>query len=99
MKERVSSAMQRYTKKNGSDYFIESNDVCKTDTNLSGAPINQFAAYENFFEDLLLEKRLIAEQLEVLRQADKTKTVTFKQLFANKISIEIMIERIQRYQK
>ena len=91
--------MKRYTKKGESDFFIESSDIRISDSKIWGNAVDQLAMFEDFFEDLMVEKEQIIEQLNDLRQAGNTKTVTFKQLFANKISVERMIERVNRFRK
>jgi hypothetical protein len=67
------------------------------DAKVTGNAIDQLAEYENFYQDLLKEKSEIINRLDQLRQSDNTKSVTFRQLFANKITIEMIIERVQRY--
>jgi hypothetical protein len=89
--------MNRYTKRTEShsdgteEGFALSNDTELIDV------INRLEEFENYYEDLLLEHSLIIEQLRILRESDKVKTVSFKQLFANKVMIEMLIERLHRY--
>jgi hypothetical protein len=59
--------------------------------------IKRLEEFENYYEDLLLEHSQITEKLRILRDSDKVKTVSFKQLFANKVMIEMLIERLYRY--
>ena len=91
--------MKRYTKKSESDYYVERDDVRLSDTKVFGDAIDRLAMFEDFLDVLLVEKDQIVERLDFLRQAGNTKTVTFRQLFANKISVELMIERVNRYKK
>lgn len=91
--------MKRYTKKSENDYYVESEEIRLSDMKVFGNAIDQLAVFEDFFDGLLTEKDQIVEQLDSLRQAGNTKTVTFRQLFANKISVELMIERVNRYKK
>lgn len=91
--------MKRFTKKSESDYYVERDEVRLSDMKVVGNAIDQLALFEDFFDGLLLEKDQIVEQLDALRKAGNTKTVTFRQLFANKISVDLMIERVNRYKK
>ncbi len=51
-----------------------------------GEAIVRLAMYENFHEDLLREQEVLLKKLEGLRAEGKTRTVTFKQLVAAKLT-------------
>lgn len=89
--------MKRYTQrsKSHSDTTEEGFNL-SNDTELIEV-IKRLERFENYYEDLLLEHSQIIEQLRILRESDKVKSVSFKQLFANKVMIEMLIERLQRY--
>lgn len=89
--------MKRYTKrtKSHSDK-TEEGYVLLNDIEISDI-LKRLEEFENYYEDLLLEHSSITEQLRILRESDKVKTVSFKQLFANKVMIEMHIERLHRY--
>ncbi|MBV1709023.1 MAG: hypothetical protein KMY54_04125 [Erysipelothrix sp.] len=87
--------MKRYTIRTKLDKTSEGyallNDIEISDI------LKRLEEFENYYEDLLLEHSSITEQLRILRESDKVKTVSFKQLFANKVMIEMHIERLHRY--
>ena len=89
--------MRRYTKKHGDVYNIDISEIQLSQTVVSGNAIDRLAKFENFYEDLINEQARISIHLNQLRESKKTKSVTFRQLFANKLNIDMMIERVHRF--
>ena len=55
--------------------------------------------YEDFHEGLLLELEELKEELERLRGLGRQKSVTYRQLFANQLSLEALIRRLQALER
>ena len=55
--------------------------------------------YEDFHEGLLLELEDLKEDLERLRGLGRQKSVTYRQLFANQLSLEALIRRLQALER
>ncbi len=53
--------------------------------------------YEEMHRDLLAEYQTACEKLEELRGEGKTKTVTFKTLFAKKLTLREWLDVYERY--
>lgn len=79
--------MNRLTKRLGSDNFYVPDDKVKHDENgYFGEAVSKLARFENIYDDLIAKQSEISKELEKLRSEDKTKTVKFKQLLANKMT-------------
>ena len=61
-----------------------------------GQAIERLAAYENLYESLLRYQNEISKDLEMLRQANKNKSVKFKELLANKIVNNNLIDLLEK---
>lgn len=57
--------------------------------------IRRLAGYEDMYEALCAQRDRVNADMEVLRSQGKNKTVTFKQLLVDKLSISGMISRIE----
>lgn len=57
----------------------------------------RLAAYDRMYRDLLAERERIAAEMDRLRTARKTKTVSYQQLMANKLLIQNLIGRFEIY--
>lgn len=57
----------------------------------------RLAAYDRMYGDLLAERDRIAAEMDRLRSAGKTKTVTYQQLMANKLLTQNLIGRFEIY--
>lgn len=76
--------MNRLTQKNESGKYCLSQGSLSNDESITEA-IDRLAAFENVCENLLYKQTEISAELEKLRSEDKTNTVKFKQLLANKL--------------
>ena len=83
--------MERLTKKlsDGTYALIEGHDVNEV--------IVRLAKYEDMYEALCFEFSKITADMEKMRAADKSKTVTYKQLIANKMMNQNLIGRFEIY--
>ena len=59
--------------------------------------ILKLAKYENMYDALCAERSKMIADMERLRLADKSKTVTYKQLIANKFMVMDLIGRFEIY--
>jgi hypothetical protein len=59
--------------------------------------ILQLAKYEDMYEALCAEQTKILADMDKLRLAGKTKTVTYKQLLANKLMVMNLLGRFGIY--
>jgi hypothetical protein len=89
--------MKRYTFKKEDTFCIDIMEVHLSTMEVWGEAIDRLAEFENFYEQLQSERSRIIAQLDHLRETGKTKSATFRQLFASKISIEMIIERVDRH--
>lgn len=91
--------MKRYTKRHGNDRQLTNSELSIYEDLTVGSIIERLQQYEDFHEDLVMEHTLIINQLQKLRDSDRKKTVSFRQLFSNKVMTEMLMERLQRYVK
>lgn len=64
--------------------------MCKADE-------ERLAQYDRLYADLLAERDRIASRMAVLRAEDKTKTASFRQLMAEKLTVQTMLGRFEVY--
>lgn len=57
----------------------------------------RLAAYDRMYRDLLAERDRIAGEMDRLRTAGKTKTVTYRQWMADKLLTQNLIGRFEIY--
>ncbi len=79
--------MERLTRKSIIDgkMYISENNLTQQLEGYSGEAIELLARFEDFYYDLLADNEKISVELEKLRNQDKTKSVTFKELFTKKL--------------
>ncbi|MCI2057218.1 MAG: hypothetical protein LKJ86_08755 [Oscillibacter sp.] len=53
--------------------------------------------YDRLYADLLAEKDRIVSKMSVLRAEDKTRTATYHQLMADKLTVQTMLGRFEVY--
>lgn len=81
--------MERITKKSESGYSAE---------NLTAA-LNRLGQFEDLYENICRERDESAEKMKALAAQGKTKTVAYKQLFANKLTLMNMISKMEIFVK
>jgi hypothetical protein len=76
--------MKRITMQNeNKSYYIAHTE--QDDESEYTAAIDRLAKFENFYYDLEKDMKLIAEEMDRLRDDDKTHTPRFKELFVKKM--------------
>lgn len=58
---------------------------------------NRLDNFERMLEAVLAQHRDITEKMERLKQADKTKTATYRQLMGNKLMCDNMLSMYRLY--
>lgn len=81
--------MERITKRNGSEYTAD---------DLQAAVI-RLGQFEDLYESLCDEREKAAEKMKALSAAGKTKTASYRQLFANKLTSMNLISKIEIFVK
>lgn len=91
--------MNRLTRAlDSNDFYIVDDTKIKHDINgYSGDAVNKLAKFENFYDDLMSRQNEISKELEKLRLEDKTRTVRFKQLLADKLTNNNIIMLFKTY--
>lgn len=90
--------MARLTKMLNNEFYIVDDDkVNRDDIGYSGDAVNRLASFENFYDDLVAEQNKIADQLEKLRNEDKTKSVRFRELMGTKLVNSSILILLKRY--
>ncbi|MGI6331272.1 MAG: hypothetical protein ACOX1Y_05925 [Zhaonellaceae bacterium] len=82
--------MKRLTTKAEDGTYLVSGDQLKAfnKDSYGGEAINKLGKYENFHEALLNRRQVIPEELQKLREQGKEKSVKFRELLAEKLTIE-----------
>lgn len=57
----------------------------------------RLAAYDRMYADLLIERDKVAADMDKLRAAGKNRGVTYQQLLAQKLTVQNLIGRFERY--
>lgn len=79
--------MERLTVKGKNGY--ETNDL--------EAAVNRLGRLEDLYEALLAEKEKITADMDKLSEAGRSKSATYRQLFANKMNVTNLISRMEIY--
>lgn len=78
--------MERLTYKTDNNYYVNTEKIKQDDKGYTGEAVELLAKFENYYEDLVLKQEKIIDEMEKLKADNKTNTVKFKQLFANKLN-------------
>lgn len=91
--------MERMTRKvNGKDSIvIDKSMIIDDGSGYIGEAVNRLASFEDFYYNLLDRQRIIIVEMDKLRAVDKTKSVKFKQLFAEKLSNSNILFLLETY--
>ena len=81
--------MERLTQKTGTGYIVA--DPIQA--------VNKLGRLEDMYEALCEEKQKIERDMEQLSDSGKTKTATYRQLFANKLTLINLLSRFEVYGK
>ncbi len=66
-------------------YYIQNTDIDCDHTGCAGTAIDKLAKFEDFFFDLEKNINVIAEEMNRLKEEDKTRSPRFKELFVKKM--------------
>lgn len=78
--------MTRQTWKMNDNYYVVKEKISQNENGYNGDAIELLANFENYYEDLVLKQENIIKEMDKLRGENKTNTVKFKQLLANKLN-------------
>lgn len=79
--------MERLTVKGNNGYQV----------NDTAAAVNRLGRLEDLYDALLAEKEKITVEMDKLSEAGRTKSATYRQLFANKLNVTNLISRMEIY--
>lgn len=90
--------MERFTKQASADSCYVTAKITGVIENEGyyGEAIERLAKFENIYEHLMMRKGAIPAELEALRGANKGKTVTFKELLAEKMINDMVLKLLER---
>lgn len=90
--------MERLTKRSADNLFYVEAGVSEMDADnrYCGEAINRLAKFEDLWAHLLTRHSVIPAELEALRRAGKEKTVTFKELLAEKMINDMLLTHLER---
>lgn len=91
--------MERLTRafENDEFYIVDGDKVNHDANGYSGDAINKLAKFENIYDDLVANQSEISEELERLRNEDKTHSFKFKELMAKKFTNNNIITLFKTY--
>ena len=90
--------MERVTKfSEDKNFIVAKNLISPKGDCYTGEAIEKLAKYENLHEELRKKQIKIIKEMEELKSQDKNKTVKFKQLLAEKISINNILSIFEVY--
>lgn len=91
--------MARLTKVLGNQegYWVDIAAIEKIKDGFTGEAIAKLAILENILDDLTANQAELTEQLDRLREEDKTKTVRFKEMMGQKLMNNMMITHFKKY--
>ncbi|RHW39026.1 hypothetical protein D1B31_13770 [Neobacillus notoginsengisoli] len=78
-------------------YTVEESAIQPALGGYTGEAIDKLAGFENFYEAIQSQQLEIEKELEKLRAQDKSRTVRFKQLLANKLSNNNILIQLKTY--
>lgn len=91
--------MERLTKLSESKAFYVTDRIIGSSgiEGYHGDAVDRLAKFENLYEHLMERHVAIPSELEVLRNAGKNKTVTFKELLTEKMIIDMLLTQLERH--
>lgn len=78
-------------------YVVEDGKIKHDPRGYSGEAVDKLAKFENFYEDLISKQETYTQELDQLRGEDKTRTVKFRQTFANKLTNQDLLILLKKY--
>jgi hypothetical protein len=90
--------MKRLTSLDNENSYIVSTDSNRAKPNgYAGEAIDKLAKFEDFFDDLQTNQSKISDEMEMLRQQDKSHSPRFKELFARKMINNSILILLKQY--
>jgi hypothetical protein len=87
--------MERLTKLAATgEYYIDKSMVNNGEEGYYGEAIEKLARFENLYDYLIDKQRTIPVEMEKLRRENKTKTYKFKELMAQKLTNQTLLNLI-----
>lgn len=87
--------MERLTKLSATgEYCIDKSMVNNREEGWYGEAIEKLAKFENLYDYLIDKQRTIPAEMEKLRRENKTKTYKFKELMAQKLTNQTLLNLI-----
>lgn len=83
--------MERFTQKEENGYLLP--------PHLQAQGLKRLGALENLWEGLLARRAEIPQELAALRGAGKEKTVQFRELLAEKLTTNAILDALERCEK
>ena len=79
--------MERFTRlsEDGKKYVAGAGSISVSDTTCSGELIERLAKFENMLEHIMKEHEELPKELQALRDAEKTKTYKYREVFTRKL--------------
>lgn len=78
-------------------YVVEDEKIKHDHRGFSGEAVDKLAKFENFYEDLISKQETYTQELDQLRAEDKTRSVKFRQTFANKLINQDLLILLKKY--
>lgn len=90
--------MERYTqKKNDKEFQLDFEFILSEDNIVFGPAIDRLGRFEDFYFGIRNQLESIDSELQSLRDADKTKTVRYRELFGNKLMLNQVMMYLRHY--
>lgn len=84
-------------KREGQDgYFVNRERVVCDENGCTGEAITRLAKFENALDELLARQNETVKEMDRLRDEEKTKSVRFRELLANKMMNGVIIALFER---
>lgn len=90
--------MERYTQKRNDDDFQLDSALIRSDRAfVVGPAIDRLGCFEDFYIGIAKQIEAADAELQSLRDADKTKTVRYHELFGNKLMLSQVMAYLRQY--
>lgn len=90
--------MERYTqKKNDKEFQLDFEFILSEDNIVFGPAIERLGRFEDFYFGIKNQLESIDFEIKSLRDADKTKTVRYRELFGNKLMLNQVMTYLRHY--
>lgn len=89
--------MKRLTRLAGNNEHYVTDSIEGKDENEGyyGEAVEKLAKFEDFYDHLVVRQDVIPKELEKLRSEGKSKTFRYKELFAEKLMNEVLLDQLR----